>query len=90
MDNRLAKSQRGSGNIIHKQGRGEITIENLKDKFHNFRGKRGLDVANISDDFVQFEMQVLAYKLLRKCHKDEVSVAVIAAAEKCVEGVQMN
>jgi hypothetical protein len=26
--------------------------ENMKDKFHTFRGKRGLDVANISNDVV--------------------------------------
>jgi hypothetical protein len=31
-------------------------------------------------------MQVLACKLLRKCHKDEVLAAVIAVAEKCAEG----
>jgi hypothetical protein len=35
-------------------------------------------------------MQVLAYKLLHKCRKDEVPVVVIAATEKCSEGVQMN
>jgi hypothetical protein len=49
-----------------------------------------LDVKNISDDNVQFAMQVLACKLLHKCRKDEVPTAVIAAVEKCIEGVQMN
>jgi hypothetical protein len=49
-----------------------------------------LDVKKIKDDNVRFMMQVLAYKLLRKFHKDEVPAAVIAAIEKCVEGVQMN
>jgi hypothetical protein len=62
----------------------------MKEKFDTFRGKRGLDVKNINDKNVRFVTQVLACKLLRKCHKDEVSTAVIAATEKCMEGVQMN
>jgi hypothetical protein len=41
--------------------------ENMKDKFNTFRGKRGLDITNISDDVVRFATQVLACKLLRKC-----------------------
>jgi len=61
----------------------------MKDKFHTFIGKRGLDVVNISDDVVWFEMQVLAYKLLRKFRKDEVSATVIATVKKCLEGVEM-
>jgi hypothetical protein len=47
-------------------------------------------VKNINDKNVRFAMQVLACKLLQKCRKDEVPAAVIAAIEKCVEGVQMN
>jgi hypothetical protein len=34
--------------------------------------------------------QALACKLLRKCRKYQVPTMVIAAAEQCVEGVQMN
>jgi hypothetical protein len=62
----------------------------MKEKFYIFKGKRGLDVKNIIDTNVQFATQVLAYKLFHKCRKDEVLAAVIAAIEKCVEGVQMN
>jgi hypothetical protein len=61
--------------------------ESMKEKFNTFRGKRGLDVTNISDDVVRFATQVLACKLLRKCWKDEVLTAVIRSAEKCIEGV---
>jgi len=57
----------------------------MKEKFHNFRGKMGLDVKKIHDDNVRFTMHLLACKLLHKCRKDEVPVS-----EKCVEGVQMN
>jgi hypothetical protein len=59
----------------------------MKDKFHTFRGKRGLDVINISDDVLQFVTQVLACKLLINFCKDEVSTVVIVLAEKCIEEV---
>jgi len=49
-----------------------------------------LDVSIIIDDVAIFAMQELAYKLLRKCCRYEVLAAVIAIAEKCVEGIQMN
>jgi hypothetical protein len=62
----------------------------MKEKFHTFRGKRGLDVMNINDDGVWFVTQVMACKLLCKCCKDEVSAAMIVATEKWSEGVQMN
>jgi hypothetical protein len=54
------------------------------------RGACSLDVASINDDTVRFATQVLACKLLRKCCKDQVPIGVIAIAEKCVAGVQMN
>jgi hypothetical protein len=38
----------------------------MKEKFHTFRGKRGLDVKRINDKNVRFVMQVLACKLLLK------------------------
>jgi len=31
----------------------------MKEKFHNFKGKRGLDVKNINDENVRFSTQVL-------------------------------
>jgi hypothetical protein len=64
--------------------------KSMKDNFNTFRENQGLDVASISDYLVRFETQVLACKLLRKCRKDEVLVAVIATTKKCIEGVQMN
>jgi hypothetical protein len=64
--------------------------ERMKEKYGTFRGAHGLDVASINDDTVRFATQVLACKLLRKCHKDQVPAGVIAATEKCTAGVMMN
>jgi hypothetical protein len=62
----------------------------MKEKYGMHRGECGLDIASINDDIVIFVMQVLACKLLRKCHRDQVPTGVIAATEKCAAGVQMN
>jgi hypothetical protein len=61
--------------------------ESMKDKFHTFQGQRGMDAASISDPMVIFETKSLAFKLLRKCRKDQVLSMIIAAAKQCVEGV---
>jgi hypothetical protein len=45
---------------------------------------------SIKDDTVRFVTQVLACKLLRKCHKDQVSVRFITTMEKFTSGVMMN
>jgi hypothetical protein len=75
--------------LFNKAGE-KAQSEAIKDKFHTFRGKGGLDVANINDDSVPFSMKVMACKLLRKCRKDEVFASIIAATKKCTEGVQLN
>jgi hypothetical protein len=62
----------------------------MKDKYGTYRATRRLDVASINDYFLIFAMQVLAFKLLRKCRKDQIPEGVIAAVEKCAAGVQMN
>jgi hypothetical protein len=49
-----------------------------------------LDVASICDPTVRFVVQYLACNFLRKCKKDQVPTSVIAATERCVEGVLMN
>jgi hypothetical protein len=64
--------------------------EKFKDKYDTNRGEHNLDVEIINDDIFRFSMQVLAYKLLRKFHKDQVPIGVIATVVKCVAGVQMN
>jgi hypothetical protein len=85
----LPKSREDPTTFFNK-ARERALSKQMKEKFHTFRGKRGLDVMNINDDSVQFVMQVLACKLLHKFRKDEVLIAVIATIEKCFEGVQMN
>jgi hypothetical protein len=64
--------------------------ESMTKKFHTIIWVHGLDVPSIYDPTIRFVTQALAYKLLRKCRKDEVPTGVIVAVEKCVEGVSMR
>jgi hypothetical protein len=85
----LRKAGEDPSLLFHKMGERALS-EAMKEKFDTFRGKRGLDVKRINDKEVRFTTQVLAYKLLHKCRRDEVPTTVISEAEKCKEGVQMN
>jgi len=52
--------------------------------------KRGYTISNIKDKGVRVATKLLARKVLRKCHADEVPTLVVALAEQCMEGVQIN
>jgi hypothetical protein len=84
----LPKAGEDLTTLFNKVGE-KAQSESMRDKFHNFRGKRGLDVVNIDDDGVRFAMQVLAWKLLRKCCKDEVFAAVISVVKNVRRGSKL-
>jgi hypothetical protein len=64
--------------------------ERMKEKFNTHKVVCGLDIESINEDCVRFVKQVMSYKLLRKCQRDQVSTCAIEMVEKCIEGVQMN
>jgi len=47
------------------------------------KGVRGLDVMSINDNTTRFETQVMACKLLRKFHRDQVPAGEITSTKKC-------
>lgn len=65
-------------------------IKTVKAKYHWDKGKWGYVIASINDRAVQVATQLLAGKLMRKCHADEVPALVIALAKRYTEGVQFN
>lgn len=52
--------------------------------------KRGYTISTIKDKGVDIATQILAGKVMRKCHADEVPASVVALAEQCAKGVQFN
>jgi hypothetical protein len=62
----------------------------MKKKYGTDKGMGGIIIKWINDAATQLGAKILAYKLLRKCRKDELSEGVIAAATQCVEGTFMS
>jgi len=61
--------------------------EAMKAKYKLEKKKWGYIIASIKDKWVCIATQLLADKLMRKCHIDEVPTFVIVLAKQCVEGV---
>ena len=62
----------------------------MNKKYGTARGMRGIMIKQINNTATQLGAKILAYKLLRKCRKDEVPAGVIAVAAQCVEGTSMS
>lgn len=62
----------------------------MKAKYQLEKGKRGYVIASINDHTVRVATQLLASKLMRKCHADDVQAPVIALVEQCAEGVYFS
>ena len=65
-------------------------VEAMKFKYKLDKDKKGYAIASIKDQGVCVTTQLLAGKLIRKCHVDEVPASIIALVEQCVEAVQFN
>lgn len=64
--------------------------EAMKKEYKLEKKKRGYAINNIKDKGVHIATQLLAGKVMRKFHGDEVPALVILLAEQCVQGVQFN
>ena len=62
----------------------------MKKKYGTDKGMGGIIIKWINDAATQLGAKILAYKLLRKCRKDELLEGVIVAAAECAEGTFMS
>lgn len=62
----------------------------MKAKYKLEKRKKGYIIASIKEKGVRIATQLLAAKLVRKCHADEVSASLIALMEQFAEGVEFN
>jgi hypothetical protein len=58
----------------------------MNKKYGTDRGTRGIIIKRINDVAPQLGMKILAYKLLRKFHREEVPVGVVAVVAQCTKG----
>lgn len=64
--------------------------EAMKKKYKFGKKKRGYIISSIKDKGVCVATQLLAGKVMRKCHRDKVLVLVVALVEQCTKEVQFN
>ena len=70
---------------------GDLAIaEAMKKKYKLDKEQRGYVITRIQNKGVQVATQMLAGKVMIKCHGNEVPTMVIALAEQCAKGVRFN
>jgi len=62
-------------------------IEKMKEKFKLVKKPHGYSITSITNPAVQVATQIIAGKVMRKCHADEVLAPVISLAAQCTKGV---
>ena len=66
--------------ILDDKSKEKVLAEEMKKKYGTTRGTRGIIIKWINNPATQLGTNILACKLLRKCHKDEVPARVIVVA----------
>lgn len=64
--------------------------EKMKDKFKLVKKARRHSISSIIHPKVKVATQILAGKVMSKCHPNEVSAPVVLLAAQCVGGIQFN
>jgi hypothetical protein len=67
----------------------DIKQEDIYTQFETCRGKSRVVIPDINDQLVRFATQLLSWKMILKCRKDEFPLGVVVNVEHCVGGVQM-
>jgi hypothetical protein len=62
----------------------------MKKKYGTDRWTRGIIIKRINDTTTQLGMKILACKLLRKCHREEVLAGVVVVEAQCIEGTTVS
>ena len=75
---------------IAAKSRDLVLAEAMKRKYKLEKKKRGYVISSIKDKGVCVATQLLARKVMRKFHGDELLALVVALAEQCTKGVQFN
>jgi hypothetical protein len=62
----------------------------MKKKYGRERGSRIIIIKCITNATTRMATKIMACKLLRKCHKEEVPFKVFVVAAQCVEGTTLS
>ena len=67
--------------IFGGKGGKQVLAESMKDKFKLVMKSCGYTISSICDPAMKVDTKILAWKVMRKCHADEVLAPVIALAK---------
>lgn len=59
----------------------------MKKEFELVKNMHSCSITSINDPAMQISTQILARKVMRKCHVYEVLVPVVSLAGQCMKGV---
>jgi hypothetical protein len=76
--------------FLDEKSKEKELAEEMKKKYGTDRGTQGIIINKINDVATQMGGKILACKLLKKCHREEVSARVVAVAAQCAEGTTMS
>ena len=65
-------------------------VDRMKNKFVLIKKSRGYSILSITYKAMQFSTQILAFKVMRKCHTNKVSAIVISLVAQCTKWVKYN
>jgi len=75
---------------LENKARDKEIVEEVKAQFKTYRGKRGIVIMDINDPMTRFFINIMAFKLLRKCRKEESLARVIVAVAQCAKGIVLS
>jgi hypothetical protein len=76
--------------IMDDKFKEKALAEEMKKKYGTTRGMRDIMIKQINNTATQLGAKILACKLLRKFHKEEVPAGVIVVAAQCAEDSSMS
>jgi hypothetical protein len=76
--------------VLDDKSKEKALAEEMKKKYGIARGMRGIIIKWINNETTQLGTKTLAYKLLRKCRREEVPAGVIVVAAQCAEGTSIS
>jgi hypothetical protein len=76
--------------FLNDKTKEKALVEDMKNKYNIERGMLEIIIKRISDIVTKMAAKIMAYKLLKKCHKEEVSVGIVVVAAQCVEGTTIT
>jgi len=62
----------------------------MKKKFEVIKKPCEYSITSINDPIVKLATLILADKVMRKCHANEIPMPVISFSAQCAEGMQFN